>query len=128
MKRLLIIGCMLSQFAHAQQQKDAAVKATYNYVEQMPAPPYDLSGYLADNLNYPDSAQHHNVQGRVLVRFVVNEDGSITDAEIEKKVSWDLDAEALRVIRNMPPWQPGKSGGKAVKVYFRLPVNFRLTD
>jgi periplasmic protein TonB len=129
MKRLLIIACMLSQLAYGQQpqQKDTATK-TYAFVEQMPVPQYDLPQYLAENLSYPDSAQRHNVAGKVMIRFIVNEDGSITNAEIVKKVSWDLDAEALRVVRNMPPWQPGRNNGKPVKVYFHLPVSFKLTN
>ena len=102
--------------------------ATLTYVEQMPMPDFEYQKYLSENLHYPDSAIAHNIEGRVIVKFVVNEDGHISDCEITQSVNTYLDEEALRVIRKMPRWKPGKQDGKYVKVYFNAPVIFKLED
>jgi periplasmic protein TonB len=95
-------------------------------VEQMPEFEGDLAQYLRKNLRYPQMAQEAGIAGNVGVQFVVNEDGSISNVEIVKKVASSLDAEAARVVNGMPRWKPGKQQGKAVKVYFILPINFVL--
>jgi protein TonB len=100
--------------------------AIFTYVEQMPEPPFDVNGYLSDNLRYPDAAREAGIEGRVVVKFVVNEDGDISDAQVVRGVNGDLDAEALRVIRKMPKWKPGKQNGRPVKVYYTVPVSYRL--
>lgn len=82
--------------------------------------------WLSNNVRYPESAQQNDIQGRVIVRFVVEKDGSIGNASILKGVDRDLDKEALRVVKKMPKWQPGKNNGVAVRSYFNLPVVFRL--
>jgi len=94
----------------------------------MPKPAFDLGAYLGENLHYPEKARLRNKEGRVLVKFVVNEDGSISDAELLRGFNDECDEEALRVVRNMPNWIPGKVDGKNVKVYFTLPLRFKLTD
>jgi protein TonB len=83
--------------------------------------------WLSDNIQYPRISRDNNSQGRALIRFVVNTDGSIQGAEVMKS-SGDiyLDKEAVRVVSGMPKWSPGKQSGKAVRVYFVLPVVFRL--
>lgn len=101
---------------------------TYTYVDQMPSIDYDHNKYLTENLYYPDSARAHNIEGRVLVKFVVNEDGHISECSIPKPVNSYLDEEALRVIGKMPPWKPGKQDGKPVRVYFTAPIVFKLTN
>ncbi len=98
----------------------------YTYVEQMPSAGYDYQQFLNNHLHYPDSARVHDIEGRVIVKFVVNEDGSISDCSIAKGVNSYLDAEALRVVRKFPPWKPGHNNGKPVKVYFTLPIVFKL--
>ncbi len=80
----------------------APAPSVFNYVEQMPQPPYDLGKYLSENIQYPENARENNIEGRVIIRFVVNEDGHISDCAIVKSVSGDCDTEALRVIKNMP--------------------------
>ncbi len=100
--------------------------AVFTYVEQMPEFNGNVNQYLASNINYPASAREAGVDGRVVIKFVVSEDGSVTGAVVEKGVNGALDAEALRVIKSMPKWKPGKQNGKAVKVYFRVPVKFTL--
>ncbi|MCE1155275.1 MAG: energy transducer TonB [Bacteroidales bacterium] len=98
-------------------------------VESMPSFPGGdpaLFKYLNDNIKYPVIAQESGIQGRVICQFVVNRDGSIVDIEVVRSVDKSLDAEAIRVIKNMPRWTPGKQRGKTVRVKYTLPVNFRL--
>lgn len=82
--------------------------------------------YLRENVRYPDLAHKQGVQGRVIVQFVVNRDGSISDAKVFKSVHQYLDKEALRVVNAMPYWEPGIKDGKEVRVQFTLPIIFRL--
>lgn len=85
-----------------------------------------LMKWLSNNIRYPEAAQQNDVQGRVIVKFVVEKDGSVSQAQIMKGVDKDLDKEALRVVNKMPKWQAGKNNGVAVRSYFTLPVNFKL--
>ncbi|MBB3185896.1 energy transducer TonB [Microbacter margulisiae] len=96
-------------------------------VEQMPQfPNGDINAYLSSHIKYPVVAQENGIQGRVIVQFVVNQDGSIVDVTVVRGVDPSLDKEAVRVIEGMPKWIPGKQGGKPVRVKFTLPVNFKL--
>ena len=95
-------------------------------VDQFPAFNGDLADYLRRNLKYPESARTSGVDGRVGIQFVVDKDGSIIDVEVYRKAAPALDAEALRVVRNMPKWKPGMMNGKPVKTYFTLPISFTL--
>lgn len=87
-----------------------------------------LMRWLNNNMRYPEAAQQNDIQGRVIVKFVVEKDGSIGNVQIAKGVDKDLDREALRVVKKMPKWQPGKNNGQAVRSYFNLPVTFRLQN
>ena len=101
----------------------------YDVVEQMPSFPGGISGlrtYLNQNIRYPAEAQEICVQGRVVVSFVVEKDGHISDVTVLRSVDPSLDKEAVRVIRNMPRWSPGKQGGEPVRVRYNVPVSFRL--
>ncbi len=100
----------------------------YTFVEQMPLPSFDMNDYLAKNIKYPTEAKKNNVQGRVIVKFIVNEDGSISDAKAIRGIGAGCDEEAVRVIQAMPNWKPGKQNGKSVKVYYSQPITFRLVD
>ena len=82
--------------------------------------------WLGKNIKYPTISQEYGVQGRVIVQFVINRDGSIVDAKVVRGVDPYLDKEALRVVNQMPKWSPGKQRGKAVRCQFTLPVQFRL--
>ena len=102
----------------------------YQVVEQQPEFPGGMRAmmkYLQDNINYPRISRDNNSQGRAFIRFVVNSDGSIQGVEVIKS-SGDiyLDKEAVRVVEAMPKWTPGKQAGKPVRVFFTLPVVFRL--
>ena len=85
-----------------------------------------LMQFLGKNIKYPTIAQENGTQGRVIVQFVVNRDGTIVDPKVVKSVDPYLDKEALRVINSMPKWKPGMQRGKAVRVKFTVPVMFRL--
>ena len=101
----------------------------FQVVETMPSFPggdQALFKFLGDNVKYPVIAQENGIQGRVICQFVVNRDGSIVDVEVVRPVDPSLDKEAIRVIKSMPSWSPGKQRGKSVRVKYTLPVNFRL--
>ncbi|ERI80925.1 TonB-dependent receptor [Bacteroides pyogenes F0041] len=101
----------------------------FEVVEHMPEFPGGqaaLMQYLAKNIKYPTIAQENGTQGRVIVQFVVNRDGSIVDAKVVRSVDPYLDKEALRVINTMPKWKPGMQRGKPVRVKYTVPVMFRL--
>lgn len=95
---------------------------------EFPGGPAAMMKWLSNNIRYPESAQQNGISGRVVVKFVVEKDGSIGTPTIVKGVDRDLDQEALRVVKRMPKWQPGKNNGQPVRSYFNLPVTFRLQN
>lgn len=98
-------------------------------VEKMPEFPggiQELMSFLSKNIKYPASAMAKNVQGRVIVQFVVEKDGTLTEFKVMRSVDPDLDAEALRVMKEMPKWKPGMQRGQVVRVKYTVPVTFRL--
>ena len=102
----------------------------FDVVEQMPEFPGgtpELMKYVSTNVKYPKEASKDGVQGRVVVQFVVEKDGSISEVEVVKKVNEHLDAEAVRVVNAMPKWKPGKQKGENVRVKYTLPISFRLS-
>jgi protein TonB len=101
----------------------------FDVVEQMPSfpgGPSALMQYLSSNIKYPVVAEENGVQGRVVCTFVVERDGSITDVRVIRSVDPSLDKEAVRVVKSMPKWIPGKQNGSAVRVKYTVPVTFRL--
>jgi protein TonB len=111
------------------EEEEVEEEQIFQVVEEMPEFPggqAECMKWLGKNMKYPQISQENGVQGRVIVQFVVNQDGSIVDAQVVRGVDPYLDKEALRVIGNMPKWKPGKQRGKAVRVKFTLPVMFRL--
>lgn len=101
----------------------------FDIVEEMPSFPGGqgaLMSFLSSNIKYPVVAQENGVQGRVIVGFVVERDGSITDVKVMRSVDPSLDREAQRVVKAMPKWKPGKQNGSAVRVKYTVPVVFRL--
>jgi len=96
------------------------------YVEQMPEPSVNVNEFLQKNLRYPELAKENDIQGRVSVRFVVDEQGDISDVSVIKGIGGGCDEEAKRVVMKMPRWKAGRQNGKAVKVYYTLPISFRL--
>ncbi len=101
----------------------------FDVVEQMPEFPGGMEAlvkYMAENMKYPEDAKKQQVEGRVLVQFIVETDGSVSNTEVLKRVFPSLDAEAVRVISGMPKWIPGKQNGKVVRVKYTIPVSFRF--
>lgn len=85
-----------------------------------------LFKWLSANIKYPKEAQANKEQGRVIVRFVIDKDGKVTDAKVVRSISPSLNKEALRLIKAMPRWKPGEKDGQPVAVRFTLPITFRL--
>ena len=102
----------------------------FQVVEEMPEFPGGMEAllqYLGRNIKYPTIAQEQGIQGKSIISFVVNKDGSIVDPKVEKSLDSSCDKEAMRVISTMPKWKPGKQRGKPVRVKYTVPVSFRLT-
>ena len=109
-------------------QKDQK-EEPFDVVEDMPAFPGGMEAmiqFISNNIQYPADAQKQKVDGRVLVNFVVEKDGSITEVKVIKPTFPSLDAEAVRVVKAMPKWKPGYQKGQAVRVQFTMPINFSL--
>lgn len=103
----------------------------FTIIEEMPDFPggtQKLSEYLAKNIKYPQLAKECGIQGRVFVNFVVEPDGSVSNVNVMRSLGGGCDEEAMRVVKSMPKWKPGKHRGKPVRVSYILPVNFRLTE
>ncbi len=125
---MMAVLCLMT--ANAQKTVVSQSKQNvYDVVEQMPEFPGGMPAmieFLQTNLNYPKDAKKQKVGGRVLVMFVVETDGSMSNVRVAKKVFPSLDAEALRVVKAMPKWNPGKEKGKPVRVNFAIPIVFSL--
>mgnify|MGYP001035458204 FL=1 len=111
-----------------QKPKEEQIFVAVEQPAEFPGGMAALMRWLNNNMRYPEAAQQNDIQGRVIVNFVVEKDGSIANVKIAKGVDKDLDREALRVVKKMPKWQPGKNNGVAVRSYFNLPVIFRLQN
>ena len=101
----------------------------FDVVEQMPSFPGGdaaLMKFLSEHIKYPVVAEENGIQGRVIATFVVERDGSISDVKVIKSVDPSLDKEAIRVLKSMPKWIPGKQNGSAVRVKYTVPVTFKL--
>jgi TonB family protein len=129
---LILFSILL--YAPAQSMPDSSCSKSdrvYTFVEQPPSFPggdVEMIKFLQENLVYPQMEKDNNIQGQVIIRFIVDESGKILDPTVIKPVSPCLDKEALRVIKKLPEFEPGQQGGKPVKVYFNLPVKFKLKE
>jgi TonB family protein len=124
--------------AEASKEKDQTVKQEmagtkeekpFIVVEEMPEFPggtSELQKYIIENTRYPENAKNQSIQGKVIIRFCVKADGGVSMASVLKGVSPDLDAEAVRVVNSLPAFKPGKQGGKAVPVWYMVPIAFTL--
>ena len=111
--------------------KHTSTTKVYDVVEEMPQFPGGVGKmmeYLAVNLHYPKEAEAKGLQGRVIANFVIEPDGSITNAKVVKSLDPALDAEALRLVNAMPKWTPGKQGGVPMRVKYTIPITFRIDD
>ncbi|MDE6315808.1 MAG: energy transducer TonB, partial [Muribaculaceae bacterium] len=103
----------------------------FTVVEQMPEFPGGTSAlyeYLSKNIRYPEQAAQNDIQGRVTVQFVVEKDGSIGEVKVVRSKDPDLDKEAVRVVKSLPKFVPGKMNGQSVRVWFTLPITFKLNN
>ena len=130
MMSLMAICCLTTVLAQKTvvSQKDQK-EDPFKVVEDMPAFPGGMEAmiqFISSNIKYPADVKKQKVDGRVLVNFVVEKDGSITEVKVIKPAFPSLDAEAVRVVKAMPKWKPGYQNGKAVRVQFTMPINFSL--
>jgi TonB family protein len=95
---------------------------------QYPGGPNEMMKYISDNIKYPQSAKDNKIEGRVYVSFVVEKDGSITNAAVMRGIDKECDAEALRVVASMPKWTPGQHKGEVVRTQFTIPIYYKLNN
>ena len=133
MKKLILISMMAAVcLMTASAQKTVVSQSNqsiFDSVEQMPEFPGGMSAlidFLSSNIKYPEDAIKQNIGGRVIVMFVVETDGSITNVRVARTVFPSLDSEAIRVVKSMPKWKPGKEKGRVVRVNYTLPVIFSI--
>ena len=122
---LSLPGISIDVFQEAQKDNEEP----FTVVDQMPKFPGEMNGlieYMRNTLKYPEEAYKNGIEGRVVVRFVVQKDGSVSDAVVTKSLNPVCDAEALRVVNEMPAWEPGVQKGKKVPVFFSLPIEYKL--
>ena len=125
----LLFLLMVLVGASAQNPKTSNKAEAYTVVEKMPQFPGgedSLNTFIGRNLHYPVIAQENGIQGTVIVRFVVKNDGSIGDVEIVRSLEPPCNKEVIRLVKSMPKWSPGKQNGVAVAVWYTLPVHFHL--
>jgi len=113
--------------APVEEEEEEVVFVVVESMPEFPGGQQALFRFLSENVKYPVIAQENGIQGRVICQFVVNKDGSIVDVEVARSGGDpSLDKEAVRVIKSMPKWKPGKQRGKPVRVKYTVPVNFKL--
>ena len=114
------------------QQDPPVIESQEVYQDDLPSDPEYPGGpsammrFLANNVQYPQSAMENSEQGKVYVQFVIEKDGSVTNVKVMRGVSEAIDMEALRVVNKMPTWKPGEVNGKPVRVRQIIPISFRL--
>ena len=113
--------------APVEEEEEEVIFVVVESMPEFPGGQQAMMKYIAENIKYPVIAQENGIQGRVICQFVVNKDGSIVDVvAVRSSGEASLDKEAIRVIKSMPKWKPGKQRGKPVRVKYTVPVNFRL--
>lgn len=117
--------------APSQRGREEVVEdnTVFEFLEEMPEFPGGQAAmmkWLGEHVNYPTIASENNIQGRVMVSFIVERDGSVSDVKILRGVDPSLDKEAMRLVSSMPKWKPGMQTGKPVRARFNIPVTFRL--
>ena len=125
---LVLLVCLPS-FAQQKPVEKVDSDGVYLMPDQLPEFPGGIQAmmkFLSTNIKYPVEAQKKGISGRVIVQFVIMEDGTLDQAKVIRGVDPLLDEEALRVVKSMPKWKPGKQRGVAVRTQFTLPVKFRL--
>lgn len=121
---------VMEEYVAPEVEEEEVVEAeVFTIVEEMPSYPggdMKMYEYLGKNIKYPQIARESGIQGRVFVNFVVEPDGSVSNVKVLRGIGGGCDEEAIRVVKSMPKWKPGKQRGKAVRVSYTLPVVFKL--
>lgn len=112
--------------AEPEKTEDNGILETVEKLPEFPGGMAEMYKFINSHIKYPSAAQRGNISGRVFVKFVVEKDGSIGSIEILKGIGFGCDEEAARVIKSMPRWSPAKQNGKSVRVYYNMPVFYRL--
>ncbi len=132
MKQIIITLTILllstGLYAQTSETTDAPVndEVVYSYAEKMPEPPYDVYKKISGVLKYPKEAKKKGIEGKVLIQFVVDEHGKITNIVVKKSPHKLLSQAAVEAVSQLPKWKPGIQYGKPVKVYYTLPLSFKL--
>ena len=111
-----------------EEVKQVVENKVFDIAEQMPSFKGNVNQWLSQNLTYPAVAAENGIQGRVVVNFVVEKDGSISNVQVVRSVDPALDREAVNVVKRMPKWNPGMNNGQPARVKFTLPVTFKLQN
>ncbi|MEP7128593.1 MAG: energy transducer TonB [Chitinophagales bacterium] len=132
MRLTIIVVLFIHSFGFAQENSNTNMNDSLmsrSYVEVMPDFPGGHSKmikYLGKNLHYPAEAQKNGVEGEVIVQFIIDEKGDISDVQVLQHLESGCDEEAKRVVESMPNWIPATSKGKPIKVYYKMPIKFKL--
>ena len=131
---IFVLAITISTTAFAQNDKTLAPKQetasseaeeVFTFVEQMPEFDGNINEYIAANIRYPAEALKKETQGRVIIKLIIQKDGSVADAKVLRGIGSGCDEEALRVVNSMPKWKAGTQNGKPVAVYYNLPLSFK---
>lgn len=129
---LLTIGIIFNVINTIAQTADSVKvdeEIIYIFAEQMPefvGGESKMETYFNRNIIYPQEALKNKIEGKVIVTFIIEKDGSTSNIEVVKKLGWGIDEEAIRLISKMPAWRPGKLEGRLVRIRFTLPIVFNL--
>ncbi|MDD3040938.1 energy transducer TonB [Bacteroides sp.] len=128
----IVLIMSLTVYAHSTKadvnpnQSDDKVYKRVNVMPSYPGGAEGILSFIAKNIRYPKDALESGKQGTVICEFIINKDGSFSDIVVKKSIFPSLDKEAIRVIKSFPKWKPGLEDGKAVRILYSLPVNFRI--
>ena len=132
--RVLIFFLSVVSYNNVKGQNDSLLPpppkdVSFYVIDEKPEFPGGVEAmmkYLAINSRYPEIAKEKGISGKVLMQFIINEDGTVSDVKVIRGISPSIDKEAIRVIKSMPKWKPGYQDGKPVKVSFQVPIGFTL--
>ncbi len=126
---MLLPASAQSQKPTPQPQNSQPIDGIYSFVQVLPSFPggvKEFMNYLSQNLKYPAADKEKHISGKVVARFVVERDGSLTNIKIVRSPADDMSKEAVRVLSSSPKWVPGKQDGKPVRAYYTIPINFAI--
>lgn len=134
MKKLLFSYLLMAvclNFGWAQSEADTSDESIYRFVEVMPEYPGGTDAmniFLVHHIEYPEAARNHHIQGTILVEFVIEKDGAVSNVTVKNSVHPLLDSAAVKAVRQFSNWKPATNQGNAVRSYFTIPITFQLPD